>query len=376
MKNYNEIMKLHREFLHTIPEISYNEIETSQYIYSILAKFPNFQIHKFAKTGLVAEYKPLKNKNYIGFRADIDALAIVEKTDLKFASQKEGFMHACGHDIHMACLLGVAEYINDVKPQKNIILIFQPAEEGGGGALKMIEEGLFEKFEVSEIYALHNTTEFSLGTIALNKAKMFAGTLEFKINLKGMGGHAAYYHKLNDLNLAGSYITTFLNIIPSRFINPNHETVVSIGSIGGIGTKAANILPGEFGIKGTVRSFYLEDLKYIKKKINDIINGVATIFGIDVSLEIISEYLPVINNPEIADKVIKLAENLPQIDFLECEQQMTGEDFGFMTDKIPGALFWLGAGNETNKQYGLHNAKYSPDDKSLEYGFEIFKNLL
>lgn len=372
MEKLNEILSLHRRNLHKIPETAYNEFKTSEYIKNVMGKMDSFKLIPSAKTGFLAEYRAC-NGSFIAFRTDIDALKIKEETGLDFSSEHEGYMHACGHDLHMSMLLTFAQYIHETRPDKNVLLIFQPAEEGFGGGELMVKEGLFEKFDIREIYALHNTTEFPVGVIALNGGKMFAGTIEFEINLEGKGGHAAVPHENNDLVTATAHLVNMLNTIVPRFLDPVNENVLSIGMIHA--GEAANILPSFSVIKGTARSYYKNDLNTIKLKMKDIVNALTIAFGIKAKLMIHTEYTPAINNPDVFRK-IKETDFGKGISIVECPQKMTGEDFGFMLEKAPGAIAWLGAGNDVNKGAGLHNQAYNPDERAMVTGFAYYKKLL
>jgi N-acetyldiaminopimelate deacetylase len=372
MEKLNDILRLHRRDLHKIPETAFNEIKTAEYIKEVLGHFDSFLVSPSAKTGFVAEYR-VNDGPYIAFRTDIDALKIKEETGLDFSSKHDGYMHACGHDLHMSMLLALAQFVHETKPDKNVLLIFQPAEEGFGGGELMVREGLFEKFNVKEIYALHNTTEFPVGVIALNGGKMFAGTIEFEVRLEGKGGHAAVPHENNDLVTASAHLVIMLNTIVPRFLDPINENVLSIGMIHA--GEAANILPSTAVIKGTARSYYKEDLSTIKDKLKDIANSISIAFGIKAKLVIHSEYIPAINNPEIF-KNISSTDFGKGISIMECRQKMTGEDFGFMLEKVPGAIAWLGAGNDLNTSYGLHHQSYNPDEKAMAAGFIYFRKLL
>ena len=376
MQKYNDLLITHRRALHQIPELSYKEHKTSAYLHEHLGKFGCFEIKKYAVTGLTAAYHGCDSDEYFALRADMDALPVTELTGLDFSSHHTGNMHACGHDLHMAILLTLAEYIHDKKPASNILLIFQPAEEGHGGAERMIAEGLLSDYRIKNIFALHNTCEYPVGTIALNHHKMFAGTVEYKITLAGKGGHAAFYHQLNDLNVAASLLVMMLTSIPSRIINPNHEAIVSVGNIGGEGGPAANILPEKFHLHGTARSFYAEDLLIIKKKIRDMAKAISIAYDIEADVTLISEYVPVINNPMQADRIFAL-DSRSGLKIIECEQKMTGEDFGFFTARIPGAIFWLGTGNDNPyHDFALHNSAYSPNESGMKFGFEAIRMLL
>lgn len=372
MDKYFDKLVEHRRKLHKIPETAFNEHETGNYIKNVLEEKGCFKLQLMAKTGIVAEYR--KNDGpFIAFRTDIDALKIKESTGLEFASQNDGYMHACGHDLHMSMLLTFSEWISKTVPDKNVLLIFQPAEEGFGGGEMMVKEGLFRKFDVKEIYALHNTNEFPVGTIALNDGKMFAGTIEFEVQLEGKGGHAAVPHQNNDLITATANLITLLNTIEPRFLDPVHENVLSIGMIQA--GEAANILPSSSVIKGTARSYYKDDLTMLKNKLKDMCNSISIAFGIKSKLLIHTEYIPAINNSVIVSKIKKMDFG-KNIRIADCPQKMTGEDFGFMLDSVPGAIAWLGAGNDTNKNAGLHNSAYNPDEKAMAAGFSFYKTML
>jgi N-acetyldiaminopimelate deacetylase len=372
MENITELLKYHRRNLHRIPETAFEEHKTSAYIREVLEKCGCFEIVTAAKTGLVAEYRGASGP-FIAFRTDIDALKIKEETGLEFSSQNEGFMHACGHDLHMSMLLVLAGWIAFAKPEKNILLVFQPAEEGFGGGEVIVKEGLFKKYDVKEIYALHNTTEFPVGTIALNDGKMFAGTVEFEFRLEGKGGHAAVPHLNNDLITASVSLINLLNTIVPRFLDPVNENVLSIGMIQA--GEAANILPSYSLVRGTARSYYKNDLNMIKTKMKDMANSISIAFGIKTKLIIHTEYTPAINHKSIYEK-IKNTDFGKGIRIIDCPMKMTGEDFGFMLECVPGAIAWLGAGNDFNKNIGLHNQAYNPDEKAMQAGFGYFKTLI
>lgn len=373
MTDYFERLVLHRRELHKIPETAFTEFKTGEYIRRVLSGLGSFRIEPIAKTGLIALYEKGGRGDFIAFRTDIDALRIKEDTGLDFTSAHEGFMHACGHDLHMGIMLTFAEYIERSAPEKNIMLIFQPAEEGFGGGELMVKEGIFEKYRTAEAYAVHNTVEFPVGTVALNDGKMFAGTIEFEYNLSGKGGHAAVPHQNNDLVTASAFLVSLINTIEPRFLDPVKENVISIGMIRA--GEAANILPSSAVIKGTARSYSQDDLAKIKDKLKDAGNSVSIAFGIKAKLIIHSEYIPTINHKSIAEK-IKRTDFGKGITVTDCEKKMTGEDFGFMIRKVPGAIAWLGAGNDVNTSFGLHHQSYNPDEKAMMAGFLYFSKLL
>ena len=396
---YQDQIVKHRRELHKIPEIAFEEFKTNKYIQEFASKFGGifcgaesfenderedkcFRVYKALNhTGIIFGYLGAENKDdkYVAFRADMDALYLNEEVESDFKSLHEGLMHACGHDTHMAILLTLAEYIYNERPKKNILLIFQPAEEGPAGGKLLVDEGLFDNFKVNEIYALHNNPDYPVGTIALNSGKMLAGTVEFMIELKGIGGHAAYPHKINDLNVAGASLVMNLQTITSRSLDPIHENVLSIGLVRG--GDIANVLPEIFTIRGTARSYSKDDLQTIKRRIDEISAGISKAYNVNYKLTVVSEYIPTINHEKIFDKVGSLvADESGEINDIKlevCEPQMTGEDFGFMLDVVPGAIFWLGVANDDKmNNYGLHNPKFNPNEDGLIHGFRMFKEVI
>ncbi len=375
---YSELLISHRRELHKIPETSFTEFKTREYLLKKLNSLDKLEIIEIEPTGILALYRNNPdNSEFIAFRADMDGLPVKEKTNLDFSSEMSGNMHACGHDFHMSILLTFAEYLNDCNYQKNIALVFQPAEEGQGGALKILANERFNELNIQEIYAVHNTMDFPVGAVGFNNHKMFAGTLEIKLKLKGAGGHSAYYNRMNDLNTAASMLNLMLNSIPSRMIDPVHETIVSSGQFCGITQPVCNILPSEFDMKVTVRSYDDNDLDLIKKKIDDMCQAICLAYDISYEYEIMSEYAPVINDPVLTEKMVKLVGEIEELVYIDCEPKMTGEDFGFYTREIPGMIIWLGAGyKDESKNRNLHTADYSPVEEALKVGFELFKNIL
>lgn len=375
---YKEQLIEHRRALHKIPEISYQEHKTKKYLLTNLTKLEKFTIQEIAPTGILAIYNhDTSSDEYLCLRADMDGLPVLEKTSYDFSSVHQGFMHACGHDFHMSILLTFAEYLNNNDIKKNIVLIFQPAEEGKGGAISILDSQEFQSLKIREVYALHNSMDYPVGSVAFNNHKMFAGTLEIKVKFLGKGGHSAYYHRMNDLNTVASMFNLMLNSIPSRMINPIHETIVSTGQFMGVKEAVCNILPSEFNTKVTVRSYDQHDLTFIKKKVEDMCKAVSLAYDINYEYEVMSEYAPVINNPKIAAKLKEKLTKDDILNYIECEATMTGEDFGFFTSNYPGMIIWLGAGyEEGGKNKNLHTAEYCPREEALSLGLELFKKII
>src|SRR5690554_1603644 len=258
-------MEKYRRDLHQIPEIGFELYKTHEYVKNVLIKL-GFKINIYAKTGIVV-IKEGKSKETYAYRADMDALLIEEKTNVSFASNHEGKMHACGHDGHTAMLLGFAEYVSKLKDNYyTIMLIFQPAEEGPGGAKIMIEEGIFNNYNIKGIFGLHVAPFINEGIYGLKNGLMLAANAEFEIEIEGVSAHGATPNAGIDTIIAGSNLVVQLNNIVSRFINPINPGVVSVGNIKG-GT-AKNIISDHTYIAGSVRAFDVETYNTIKNKIN------------------------------------------------------------------------------------------------------------
>lgn len=372
MEKLHEVLITHRRNLHKIPEIGMEVFKTHSYIKENLIKLNVFELEEFNPTGLTAFYRGNDEQDsIIGFRADMDGLPIEEETELNFCSENEN-MHACGHDGHMAVLLAFAQWISEVKPKKNILLIFQPGEEGQGGAEKMLKQGLFSKLKPDFIYALHVNPELNSGTIAVDSGPYFAAASEFHINLKGKGGHAAYSFKYDDLVFAGSNLVVNLHSIIDRNINPENLCLLEMGMIN-IGTKM-NILPSHGKIEGTIRTFNDNLMIQIKDLIKKYCISFSSMYDITIDVKFLADY-PVLYNSKEASKNIEKAAEKSNISISEYGKKFTGEDFAFFAKEVPGALFWLGTGFKGKENYPLHNSRMNIDENSLLNGLKVFQNL-
>lgn len=365
----------HRHALHRIPEIGHKEFKTTQYLLNVFKSLPSWTVEQPLATGLIAFKKGTKSQKCIAFRTDIDALPMTELTGVEHCSEHEGFMHACGHDVHMAGVLGLAEYLTEHPCEEDVLLIFQPAEEGPGGALPMIQAGILDKYHLDEIYALHVSPEHLVGTIASKPGVLFVSSNELHVDLHGKSCHGALPHQGNDMIVAGMQLINQLQTIVSRNINPAHCAVVTVGKFNA-GTRL-NIVTDHARIEGTLRVMDNSDMDIIKGRITDMVEGVARSFNAQYELDFGKHYSAVNNDVEkyriFKDKV----EQIPGIKFVECTNTMASEDFGFFLERVPGVMFWLGtAENEEAMQYGLHHPKHYPSDRALEYALQVFKSLL
>lgn len=357
-----------RRDLHRIPELGFQEFKTQQYILNFLAQLPQEHLSVTTwRTGVVAVIKGTIGNRTIGWRADIDALPIAEDTNLPFGSQHEGRMHACGHDMHMTIALGLAERFACEPCAHNVHIYFQPAEEGPGGAEPMLAWLKSERQDLlcDEIYALHIAPEWPVGTVATRSGLLFANTSELFIDLKGLGGHAAYPHKTRDMTIAMANLIIQLQTIVSRNVDPLDSAVVTIGKVAA-GT-VQNIIAETARMEGTIRTLNAETMAQVKSRIEAICRGIEAAFECEIAIDYGSMYYEVRNDNNCASQLLTFADQFPLTTAVECSEAMTGEDFGYFLKDIRGAMFWTGAGCE----YGLHHAKLSPDEALLDVNVQF-----
>ncbi len=384
--NSNAIIKLVEEVtqwrheLHRIPETSFQEEKTAGYVAEKLSSFGLNVSTGIAKTGVVATLSTeapdnQKEETAIGFRADIDGLDLLEKTGLPYQSTHPGKMHACGHDGHTAMLLGAAKYLSEYKPFKGTLhFIFQPAEENEGGAYKMIQEGLFTRFPMKQVFGMHNFPGLPLKSIAIAPGPVMAACDVFDIILKGKGGHAAMPQECNDLITASAALVSMGQTITSRNVNAIDSAVVSFTSING-GT-AYNIMPDEVHIKGTVRTLHDHVCEKIKKRIQAIVDGVAGSFNIEAEFLYHKRYPVLANHFKESDICKEIAVDLVGKDnvITNLPPLMGSEDFAFMVQEKPGAYISLGAGVPESGGY-LHHPAYDFNDAVIPTGMCVWIRL-
>lgn len=267
-----------RRDLHKIPEIGFKEWKTQQYILDYIGTIPNEYLEvKTWKTGVIVKVNGKNPEKIIGYRADIDGLPITEETGYEFSSVHEGMMHACGHDLHASIGLGLLTAAVSERIDDDLVFIFQPAEEGPGGALPMLESDELKEWKPNMILGLHIAPEYSVGTIATKEGLLFANTSELYVDLKGKGGHAAYPHTANDMIVAASHLVTQLQSVISRNVNPLDSAVITIGKITG-GT-VQNIIAEKSRLEGTIRTLSVESMKRVKSRIEAIVAGIEASFS-------------------------------------------------------------------------------------------------
>ncbi|WP_368503921.1 N-acetyldiaminopimelate deacetylase [Alkalihalophilus sp. As8PL] len=369
--NVDQLITIRRD-LHQIPEIGFNEIKTQTYLLNVIQTLPqDFLEVKKWKTGLLVKVAGSNPEKVVAYRADIDGLPIKERTNYKdFQSTHEGFMHACGHDFHMTIALGVLSHYAENQPENHLLFIFQPAEEGPGGAEPMLRSEEFRKWWPDEIMALHIAPEYPVGTISTKTGMLFANTSELFITLKGKGGHAAYPHHANDMVVAASHLVTQLQSIVARNVNPLDAGVVTIGVIKG-GTKQ-NIIAEEATIEGTIRTKSIETMSIIKSRIEQLVQGVEVGFMCSATIDYGANYCQVYNEEITTNHFIEFTKRQSNATFVASPEAMTGEDFGYFLEQIPGFMFWLGVSCE----YGLHDARLEPDEGAIPFAVTHLINFI
>lgn len=364
-----------RHHLHRHPELAYCEHETSDFVASLLTSF-GLNVHRgLAGTGVVGTLSRGTSKKAVGIRADMDALPIAEKTGAPYASVVAGKMHACGHDGHMAILLGAARKCAESPDLDGTVhFIFQPAEENEGGGKRMVEEGLFDLFRCDEIYALHNWPSSPLGTYVVRPGAMMAAFAVFEIEITGRGCHGAFPHQGNDVLLAASHIHTALQGIVSRSLPPQKAGVVSVTQIHG-GT-TWNTLPDICTLRGTTRWLDEELGDLIERRLNDIAQSIATSFGCVARIHY-DRRIPATMNDPAAVAVIRHAASLgtPDLILLDEGPSMGSEDFAFLLNARPGAYFFLGSGRGIDDP-GLHSPHFDFNDAVLPIGIRLWTTLV
>jgi amidohydrolase len=363
-----------RRHLHSMPEINFDLFQTSVFVAEKLKEFGCDEVVTgLAKTGVVGVIKGrLGNGHTVGMRADMDALPIVEATGKPYASRNEGKMHACGHDGHTAMLLGAAKYLAETRNfAGSIAVIFQPAEEGGGGGNVMVQEGMMERFAIEKVFGMHNMPGLPLGEFAICPGPIMAATAEFTIRVLGKGGHAAMPHLTVDPIVIASHIVTAIQTIASRSADPIESVVVSVTKFHA--GDAYNIIPDEVELAGTVRTLKNEMAEVARKRIHDICEGIAAAHGASISIDYDPNYPVTFNHAEetafAGDVAAAVAgenhvhRSIPPL--------MGGEDFSYMLKSRPGAFIFIGNGDTAN----LHNANYDFNDEAIPHGISYWVRL-
>lgn len=365
------IIETRRDF-HKHPELAFQEKRTSKIVYKKLKSFGIKTLKNIGKTGVVGILKGNNPGKTIAFRADMDALPIQETGNKPYKSVNNGVMHACGHDAHTAMLLGAAEVLSKKKEFINgeIRFIFQPAEEGYGGAKYMIKDGAIK--DVNEIYGLHVWNYQKSGTVGIKSGAVMAAADIFTIKIKGIGGHGAAPQGTVDSIVVATHLIQALQTIVSRNTNPLESTVITIGQING--GYNFNIIADEVILKGTTRSFSKKNQLLIKKRMKTIIKGIEKTYGAKIVLDYQDGYPPVINNERITKKLIHAAKKIAGQNVVEPYLTMGGEDFSYFSNQVPGCFFFLGSAPKNQKLMSSphHCSHFDIDENAMLIGSSIF----
>jgi len=372
IRSYHAELRAIRRDIHAHPELAFQENRTSQLVADQLAAW-GIEVHRgLAKTGLVGVVKGKKSSSgrAIGLRADMDCLPMHETSNIPHKSTHAGRMHACGHDGHTTMLLGTARYLAETRNfDGTAYLIFQPAEEGGGGGRVMVEEGLFERFPANEVYAVHNWPGLPPGQMAVRPGPVMAATDEIVLTIRGKGGHAAMPHLTVDPVVITAQVISALQTIASRIANPMDAIVVSVCSMETSQTGVFNVIPDFVRLIGTVRSFRPETRDLAEVRIREIAAGVSKAMGGSAEIEYKRGYPSTINTEREAVFAARVGERVfgKNNVFTDAEPTMGGEDFSYMLQARPGAYVFLGQGGGPNNCF-LHNPGYDFNDEVIPLG--------
>jgi len=357
-----------RRDLHANPELGFNEHRTSDRIAALLGE-AGIEVHRgIGGTGIVGVLKCGSSDRTIGLRADMDALPMHEDSGVPHSSRNPGVFHGCGHDGHVAMLLGAAQHLARARRfDGSVNFIFQPAEEGLAGARAMVDDGLFERFPCDRVFALHNWPDLPAGTVATRPGAIMAAADRFEITIHGRGGHAAIPQNTPDAILAASILVAELNTIVSRRIPPTASAVLSVTQIAG--GQNHNVLPATVRIVGTVRTFDGSVQDKIEQSVHQVAAGVAQLSGTSAEVSYDRYYPATINDPSAASEALKVAATVGNAE-LASEPAFTSEDFAFMLQACKGAYLWLGQAG-SGERVPLHNPRYDFNDNVLATGIAL-----
>lgn len=372
-QNMVEELRQMRRDLHKIPELGLKEYKTSAYIREKLTSFGITELEIWLETGVVAVIRGKGKKEAVAFRADMDALPVTEQTGCDFTSEHVGCMHACGHDGHVTVLLGFAKYLQEHKDEleNDVVLIFQPAEEGPGGAQLLVDAGLFEKHPVRCIIGCHIFPQVPQGKVACRKGAMMARNGEVDVHIYGESAHGAQPQLGHDAVLAAGAVITGLHTILSRNVSPLGSGVLTFGAIHG--GEACNIIAKEVKLEGTMRAFSDEAYETMTKRVQEVASGIAAGYGCKGEAVFRHMYRVVDNAP----KLVELLQEVAEDNYEETPPYMLAEDFSLYLQKVPGMFFFLGSGNaEKGYTHSLHSAQFQFDEEILALGVETYAKLL
>ncbi len=372
---HDEITAWRRDF-HTMPELLYDVHKTAAKVSEMLRDFGcDYVVEGIGRTGVVGiiEGKNAEDGPVIGLRADMDALPIEETSGKPWASKERGKMHACGHDGHTAMLLGAARYLSETRNfSGKVALIFQPAEEGGAGGRAMVEDGLMERFDISEVYGMHNLPGLPVGQFGTCTGPITASTDEFNIEIFGKGTHAAFPHLGTDGIVAAAQCITAIQTIVSRDANPLDSLVVSVTQVHA--GSSHNIIPESVKLNGTIRCFSKETREFAARRLEEIVRGIAAAHDVEAKTEILTGYPVTVNHESQTEYAINVANSISGEQNVDgnFSPMLGGEDFSFMLESRPGAFIFMGNGDTP----GLHNSAYDFNDEAIPHGCSYWVRLV
>lgn len=379
----SELERIRRD-IHAHPELAFEEVRTAELIASKLTEWEIPVLRGLGKTGVVGILRNGDSARSIGLRADMDALPVQEINSFAHASKHSGKMHACGHDGHVAMLLGAARYLSLHRNfDGTVYLIFQPAEEGGGGAKQMMDDGLFKQCPMEAVFGMHNWPGMSAGTFGVAEGPMMASSNEFELIIAGRGAHAAQPHKGIDPIMAAIQIAQSWQTIISRNRNPLEAAVLSITQIHA--GSATNIIPDEASMVGTVRTFSVKTLDLIEERMREMAQHTAAAFGAQAQFRFKRNYPPLINHRRETQFAIEVMRSIVGNDKVDTQMEPTmgAEDFAFLLQEIPGCYIFIGNGEGSHRVDGhglgpcnLHNPSYDFNDELLPVGATYWVRLV
>ncbi|PTW52065.1 M20 aminoacylase family protein [Rhodovulum kholense] len=369
-----ELTALFQDF-HTHPELGFEETRTAGIVADKLRSFGVDEVHEgLGGTGVVGLIKGKGGGNRrVGLRADMDALPIAEASGLPYASKSPGRMHACGHDGHTTMLLGAARYLAETRDfDGTVVLIFQPAEEGLGGARRMIAEGLFERFPCDEIYGMHNDPNAEPGTVTVTPGPAMAGASFFDITVRGTGSHAAMPHQSKDPIVIGTALVQQLQTVVSRNTPPTKPVVISVTTFNA--GSAYNVVPDTAVITGTIRYFHDEVAEMAHERIRALCAGMGQAHGVEIEVDLRNVFDVLVNDPDLSDAYVAAAADVVGAGMATLtDDQMTGsEDFADMLKVVPGAYCRVGHAGSVP----LHNPAFVLDDAILPVGASVYARIV
>jgi len=372
---HGELTQIRRD-IHAHPELGFEEHRTSELVAEKLLEYGLDVYRGLGKTGVVGVLKVGNNTRSVGLRADMDALPIVEANDFSHRSKVEGKMHACGHDGHTTMLLGAAKYLAETQDfEGQVVFIFQPAEEGIGGARAMIEDGLFQQFPCDSIFGMHNAPGLPLGHFAVRSGSMMAGGAFFDVDIEGKGAHGARPESSIDPVVVASQLVVALQSVISRSTSPHDTAVLSVTQIHS--GDAYNVIPQTARISGTVRAFSGQVMNQIEARIRELSRGVASSFGAIAEVDFRNIFAPTINNPEQAEYAAEICNDIvsQQKVIRNPPLIMASEDFSFMLEQVPGCYVNIGNG-DGKTVCEVHNPGYEFNDQAIPFGVSFFASLV